>query len=171
MNLWRERFSDHKIHEDLAEVESILADLVLPQDAASAIDDVNRLKTVVDAFAAHVKSLVPELTPLSTLDKWAQPLSEMRQNLELLRKDGHLGNLKQANNNADAIASMSLLVPLPSSGPELAKTLESVASTGRGISPPSWGSHSTRRNMSKETRTSDVSPLRPSKRSETLWPT
>jgi hypothetical protein len=103
MTAWDVRFTQHPVHQDLADLLAEVRKLKLPRKAADVEEARQRLDRVLTHVQAVLKAADPELTVPAVLDGVQASIPQLRAQVEYAEDEEDPSYLSTANQHADSM--------------------------------------------------------------------
>lgn len=120
MNTWHKQFEQHRLRQDLEAINKLIDAATLKTDDALVVSNYQRLVSVLKQFTAYVNGLDPNLTTTASLNTLAEPLPQLKNNLQAFLLSNNVSQLQAANSQADIIVQRFPAYATPVTGNALA---------------------------------------------------
>lgn len=132
MSKWQERVSSHAAITNLSSLGNLLEDVSQLDDISSeSLDDLERLREIQRYSNNAIEGLDPALIPPAILNKLAEPIQNIVNEVSAYKADKNAGHLANANNHADGLLTFVFQLPTPTPAVQLEGMRETVSSFRR----------------------------------------
>lgn len=132
MSKWGERVDGHPAIASLRALSSSVDEVAIDADfTPSAIEDLERIRSVLKYAETVIDSVDPELLPPAILNGLASPLGNLSSEFSAFKSDRNFGHLQNANSHLDALLPALLYLPSPMPGEQVEGIRETVISFRR----------------------------------------